>query len=618
MEKQRLSELPDELVLKILSSLPMFEETLATRLISKRWKGPWKLAPNAIFDDDDKKRKSFETFMSFVYGSLLSNDARILERLEFKLSQNYAASDISFWVQIAVNRSVRELRIDLFGKTLELPSCLSTCRTLKEVTLHELCIKVVPPWFRLPSLKTLHLLSVTFSGGNSVSSLLETCPVLECLVVEQTKDDNVMISNINVPTLSSLSIRSTRDLRTHLFGKTLEFPSWMTCRNLKELILHRLSIKVVPIWFHLPSLKTLHLSSVKFWCDESVASLFQICPVLECLVIEQTKDENVVISNINVPTLRSLSIRSTKELRINLALHNFRTLKELILHDLSIKVVPPWFNLPSLKALHLSSVKFLGDESVASLLKKCPVLEHLVVDQTNNENVMISNIDVPTLRNLSIRSLSKGKRKKSTYVEGSNGFVIKAPSLTDLNFEDTLSNFVMFESMPEVIKANIQVICDQSDHFIGSLTSIQHLSLCSLTSKTPYPACTVFSSLKHLELCTCSAGWANLLACILNAAPALRSLKLKSKHSANYSDPMNLWKEPTDVPDFLSKHLEILEWRQYEGTEQERNVAEYILSNASSLKMATFSTRCRNKNHRMLRKLKPMRRVSKTCQLVFD
>ncbi|XP_023644928.1 putative FBD-associated F-box protein At5g56560 isoform X2 [Capsella rubella] len=423
MEKQRLSELPDELVLKILSSLPMFEETLATRLISKRWKGPWKLAPNAIFDDDDKKRKSFETFMSFVYGSLLSNDARILERLEFKLSQNYAASDISFWVQIAVNRSVRELRIDLFGKTLELPSCLSTCRTLKEVTLHELCIKVVPPWFRLPSLKTLHLLSVTFSGGNSVSSLLETCPVLECLVVEQTKDDN---------------------------------------------------------------------------------------------------------------------------------------------------------------------------------------------------NVMISNIDVPTLRNLSIRSLSKGKRKKSTYVEGSNGFVIKAPSLTDLNFEDTLSNFVMFESMPEVIKANIQVICDQSDHFIGSLTSIQHLSLCSLTSKTPYPACTVFSSLKHLELCTCSAGWANLLACILNAAPALRSLKLKSKHSANYSDPMNLWKEPTDVPDFLSKHLEILEWRQYEGTEQERNVAEYILSNASSLKMATFSTRCRNKNHRMLRKLKPMRRVSKTCQLVFD
>ncbi|CAH8279900.1 unnamed protein product [Arabidopsis lyrata] len=421
MEKKRLSDLPDELLLKILSSLPMFKETLATRLISKRWKGPWKLVPDVMFDDDDTPFKSFETFMSFVYGSLLSTDAQILDRLHLKLNQNYSASDINFWVQIAVNRSVRELRIDLFGKTLELPCCLCSCRTLKELTLHGLCIKIVPPSFRLSSLEALHLLSV----------------------------------------------------------------------------------------------------------------------------------------------------------------------------------------------------KFLGDESVASLLKICPVLEHLVVDQIKNDNVKISNIDVPTLRNLSIRN-SKGKHGKRTYVEGSNGFVIKAPSLTELNFEDTLSNFTMFEPMPEVIKANIQVICDQSENFIGSLTSIQHLSLCSLTSKTPYPACTVFSSLKHLELCTCSAGWANLLACILNAAQELRSLKLKSKHSAKYSDPMSLWKEPTVVPDCLSKHLEILEWRQYEGTEQERNVAEYTLANATCLKMATFSTRCRNKNHRMLKKLKSMDRVSKTCQLVFD
>ncbi|KAG7538207.1 F-box domain [Arabidopsis suecica] len=617
MEKQRLrlSDLPDELLLKILSSLPMFKETLATRLISKRWKGPWKLVPDVMFDDDDTPFKSFETFMSFVYGSFLSNDAQILDRLHLKLNQNYSASDINFWVQVAVNRSVRELRIDLFGKTLELPCCLCSCRTLKELTLHELRIKVVPPWFRLPSLKTLHLLSVKFSSDGSVASLLRICPVLERLVVDRCKYDKLKISNINVPNLRSLSIRSTGEVRIELFGNTLELSTCLsTFRNLTELILHGLSIKAFPPWFRFSSLKTLRLSSVKFLGNKSVASLFKICPVLECLVVDQTKDDNVMISNIDVPTLRSLTIRSARELRIDLFLNTFRNLKELILHELRIKVVPPSFSLPSLEALHLLSVKFLGDESVASLLKICPVLEHLVVDQIKNDNVMISNIDVPTLRNLSIRN-SKGKR---TYVEGSNGFVIKAPSLTELNFEDTLSNFTMFEPMPEVIKANIQVICDQSENFIGSLTAIQHLSLCSLTSKTPYPACTVFSSLKHLELCTCSAGWANLLTCLLNAAPGLRSLKLKSKHSANYNDPMTLWEEPAVVPKCLSEHLEILEWRQYEGTEQERNVAEYTLANATCLKMATFSTRCRNKNHRMLKKLKSMDRVSKTCQLVFD
>lgn len=90
------------------------------------------------------------------------------------------------------------------------------------------------------------------------------------------------------------------------------------------------------------------------------------------------------------------------------------------------------------------------------------------------------------------------------------------------------------------------------------------------------------------------------------------------KHSARYNDPMNPWNEPTVVPECLSKHLETLEWRQYEGTEQERNVAAYILANATCLKKATFSTRCRNKHHRMLKKLKKFNRVSENCQLVLE
>lgn len=89
-------------------------------------------------------------------------------------------------------------------------------------------------------------------------------------------------------------------------------------------------------------------------------------------------------------------------------------------------------------------------------------------------------------------------------------------------------------------------------------------------------------------------------------------------HSARYNDPMNPWNEPTVSPECLSTHLENLEWRQYEGTEQERNVAAYILANASCLKIATFSTRCRNKYHRMLKKLKKLNKVSEICQLVFE
>lgn len=55
-----------------------------------------------------------------------------------------------------------------------------------------------------------------------------------------------------------------------------------------------------------------------------------------------------------------------------------------------------------------------------------------------------------------------------------------------------------------------------------------------LQLQTPYPKDTSFTSLEHLELCTCSAGWTNLLACILNDAPKLRSLELKSVSRCNF------------------------------------------------------------------------------------
>lgn len=80
---------------------------------------------------------------------------------------------------------------------------------------------MVLPWFRLPSLKSLHLLSVKFSGEESIASFLQICPVLEYLVI-----DSVMFED-------------------------------------------------VPVWFCLPSLKSLHLLSVNFSGDESFSKLYK-------------------------------------------------------------------------------------------------------------------------------------------------------------------------------------------------------------------------------------------------------------------------------------------------------------------------------------------------------
>ncbi|CAN7114904.1 putative FBD-associated F-box protein At5g56560 [Brassica rapa] len=652
MEEPSISEFQDELILKIFSLLPLYEESIATRLLNRlRMEGPWKLVPNvSVFDDS---YKSFVNFMSFVYASLLFNESQILERFHLMLNQKYSASDINVLVKFAVNRSVRKLRIQTFENTLELPSCLSSCVTLKSLILRQLSIEVVPSCFRLPSLKSLHLFSVEFSGDVSLASLLQSCPGLEYLVVRDVKFKTVprwfQLSSLRSLHLLSISgcesVASMCPFLEDLVVKQSQVfnhyePTLITCRTLKTLILRELTISVVPAMFCLPSLKTMHLLSVGFTGGESVASLLRICPVLEDLVVKQTQ---VTHSNeCTLSSCRTLKTLTLSELSIKVALPWFRLPLLKTLHLLSVKFetiasflpicplleylvvdqskedgsvvfkeVPHWFRLPSLKSLHLLSVKFSGDDSVAKLIRNCPVLEDLVINKTRDDNVMIFNIKAFSLRSLSIDN-SIGNVKKN------HGFVINAPSLEKMDFKDTFSNFLVFEHMPEVTEANVQVLCGHSNMFIGSLTSARLLSLCCLSSETPYPSGTTFPYLEHLELCTRCAGWANLLFCILKDAPTLKYLKLKPQHGAHYNGPMILWKKTTAVPECLSTHLEIMEWRQYEGTKHERNVAAYVLANATCLKRATFSTRCRNKHHRRLRKLKKLNRVSETCQLLFN
>ncbi|KAJ4869189.1 hypothetical protein Rs2_49267 [Raphanus sativus] len=372
MEEPSICELPDDLILKILSLLPLYKESTATHLLTKlRMEGPWKLVPDVMFDDDDDESyASFVTFMNFVYGSLLFNNDQILERLHLILNQDYSASDINIWVKLAVKRSVRKLRIQTFGKTLELPRCLSTCVTLKSLVLHEVRIKIVPPCFRLPSLKSLHLFSVQFSGDVSLASLLQSCPHLEYLVVWDvvvdtfppcflfsslkslhllstyfSEEDGSVASLLRIcPVLEDLFVKRT----CRIFNNYVPH----TCRTLKTLILRDLIIGSVPPLFCLPSLKTMHLLSVTFSGGESVATLLQICPLLEDLVVKQTEVSD--------------SEDTTKECTLSC-----RTLQTLTLSELSIKMYLPWFRFPLLKTLQ----PFVGQ--VPELRISCRFLTNL-------------------------------------------------------------------------------------------------------------------------------------------------------------------------------------------------------------------------------------------------
>ncbi|CAA7062560.1 unnamed protein product [Microthlaspi erraticum] len=123
--RDRISNLPEELLLKILSSLPA-KDVAVTMVLSKRWKFLWTLVPRLEYDhsmyQDDVDGSS--RFSRFVHSSLLLHEAPFLESLRLKLDHYSCAADIGVWVKTAVKRSVRELDIEINSPSLSTPVLL--------------------------------------------------------------------------------------------------------------------------------------------------------------------------------------------------------------------------------------------------------------------------------------------------------------------------------------------------------------------------------------------------------------------------------------------------------------------------------------------------------------
>lgn len=85
------------------------------------------------------------------------------------------------------------------------------------------------------------------------------------------------------------------------------------------------------------------------------------------------------------------------------------------------------------------------------------------------------------------------------------------------------------------------------------------------------------------------------------------------------------WIQPKNVPECLLLHLETFAlsvWTRYkENLEAEKEVAKYILRNASRLKKATFSKNgitSEEERVKMVEELENVVRASNSCELVFE
>ncbi|XP_050271678.1 F-box/LRR-repeat protein At4g14103-like isoform X2 [Quercus robur] len=235
--KDIISSLPDCLLTHILSFLPT-RASVATSILSNRWRSLWKLVP--VLDLDQRllftrldtdypgptRTNSNFSFLDAVSNIWALRNAIPLSKLRLHWTSNCDSFLVDTWVQDTLLRGGLQ-ELDLYISTgpnppLEMPTTLFFCSTLVSLILTG-AILLNPPASAsastFPSLRILVIGGVQYAKHNSISTLLAACPVLQdlSLIVSTSNFSGLgeCAGKVNVivliPTLKTLYVQWSAD-----------------------------------------------------------------------------------------------------------------------------------------------------------------------------------------------------------------------------------------------------------------------------------------------------------------------------------------------------------------------------------------------------------------------
>ncbi|KAL8048613.1 hypothetical protein ABFX02_07G077700 [Erythranthe guttata] len=216
----RISELPDDILMAIIHLLPM-KEASRTTVLSSRWIYLWKNISSLDFDEesalvkiaDNRKLSNEESlkFVKWVNCVLQSHKASPLKefRVRFDLGENFKNA-ITKWLEFAFARNVERLELDFSPIIYRVGIVDDTCYVFPNKFLkpHSQSSSV-----NFKSLKQLSLKSVIVTR-KVIEFFLYNCPLLEKLVVRYVSQ----ISNLEVCgsslALKHLELKHCYDLKS--------------------------------------------------------------------------------------------------------------------------------------------------------------------------------------------------------------------------------------------------------------------------------------------------------------------------------------------------------------------------------------------------------------------
>ncbi|WZY85873.1 hypothetical protein YC2023_032257 [Brassica napus] len=202
--EDRISSLPDDLLVTILLSVPL-KDAAATMILSKRWRFMWTMLPILVYKESDVESKN--SVWDFLDKSLELHKAPLLGMYMQLGPQCPLDADVGKWVATALDRGLALLIFELrwSADPTSLPMTLYSCKSLKILRLSHKVLVDLPSSIWLPSLQILELNCVVYKNEDSLKRFLSSCPVLESMTVTREKDDNVKIFTVKAPYLLDLS-----------------------------------------------------------------------------------------------------------------------------------------------------------------------------------------------------------------------------------------------------------------------------------------------------------------------------------------------------------------------------------------------------------------------------
>ncbi|XP_057436228.1 FBD-associated F-box protein At4g10400-like [Lotus japonicus] len=309
-EIDRISALPDEMLIHILSFLPT-KSAFTTTVLSKRWKPLFHWLTAFYFDDERVRGKEARrSFSHFVDKVLLSPHVQHHPVKTFCLMCGCPGCKVDEWIQAMIRRGVENLDLTASPYTLLLWSSIFTSQTLVVLKLNGFYMELGDfESIDVPSLKTLHLTNTYFIKRKDFKKLLSVCPNLVDLYAPVGFLNDRYNENTGYKNLTKLE-------KACIYAFDVPFSTVYNVEFLRiEMMERRCSDKYMDSYYReMPVFHNLISIELCWGCFSGWAGVVEVlsyCPKLQTLAIEKHRHDQIYNDKWEKPVPECVSLHLT-------------------------------------------------------------------------------------------------------------------------------------------------------------------------------------------------------------------------------------------------------------------------------------------------------------------